>query len=166
MKFEKLSQHHAKQLLAFELENKLWFESFIEPREESLYSNKGIFHHIDSLTKKMSTGSGFSGVLRQNNEIIGRANLKDIANNKAYVGYRVSKDYVSRGIASYCLLQLIDISKNKFNINHLHALVLENNPASMRVLQKAGFKVIETKNNFSTLNNKPLSCTVFSLNFV
>ncbi|CAD2223709.1 Ribosome protein acetyltransferase (fragment) [Pseudoalteromonas sp. 3J6] len=57
--------------------------------------------------------------------------------------------------------QLINIAQSKFNITQLKALVLENNPASMRVLKKFGFQAINTNVNAITINGRRLSCIEF-----
>jgi ribosomal-protein-alanine N-acetyltransferase len=161
MVFEKLAKYHASQLLDFELENKQWFETLIEPRAKSFYSIKGVIEHIDLLINQMDEGTGYSGVLLQNNIIVARANIKDVSNNEAFVGYRVAEAFTSKGAASFCLSQLKNIAQNKFNITQLKALVLENNPASMRVLKKFGFQAINTNVNTITLNGRRLSCIEF-----
>lgn len=163
MQFETLSKCHATKLLDFELANKAWFESLIEARESSFYTPKGVAAHIDALSKAMALGTGYSGVLVKNNIIVARANLKSIYNNKATVGYRVAKNSISQGFASYCLVQLLEVAQNKYDIKHLKAQVLENNPASMHVLQKHNFKIRCETPNFLTFNNRKLSCTEFEL---
>lgn len=165
MEFEALTKNHAIKLLNFELENKEWFESFIEARDRDFYSHAGVTKHIDSLTNQINFGTAFCGVLIKNNTIVARANLKNISNNTAYVGYRVGKSFTSQGIASYCLSHLIEIAQNKLNLNQLKAQVLDNNPASMRVLRKFGFQVISTTPNFLTINNQQLSCIEFGIKY-
>ncbi len=159
MQFELLSKYHVKQLLSFELENRSWFESLIEPRDNALYSEQGVSEHIDSEIEKVNSGSAFCGLLIKGNEIVARANLRDICANKAFVGYRVSKNFISQGYASFCLASLIKIAKTEFGIKSLEAKVLENNPASKHILLKHGFEIIGNVPNFITLNNKPLTCT-------
>ena len=163
MNLEVLSKHHAKQLLAFELNNKAWFESLIVPRESSFYTIKAIEEHIELLNQAMDLGSAYSSVLVQNDIIVARANLKDITNKSAVVGYRVAENSLSQGLASYCLSELITIAKKQFSLEYLTAQVLENNPASMRVLQKHNFQTTSVTANFLTLNGKTLSCTEFQL---
>ncbi|PKG80912.1 N-acetyltransferase [Colwellia sp. 75C3] len=165
MEFVKLSRYHANLLLDFELKNKQWFDSLIEPRDKSFYSQQGITDHIDSLIKQMENGAGYSGVLVQNNTIVARANLKDISKNEAFVGYRVAEDFTSKGAASYCLSQLVSIAQSKLNITMLKARVLENNPASMHILKKFGFQATGTITNFITLNGNKLSCTDLSVKY-
>lgn len=163
MKLEVLSIHHTKQLLAFELENQAWFESLIASRDSSFYTEKGVEDHVESLNNAMKRKGAYSLVLVDNNMIIARANLKEITEKSATVGYRVAKNAISQGIASFCLSELIAIAKNKYNLGYVKAHVLENNPASIRVLQKHGFEVISVTPNFLTLNGKTLSCTEFRL---
>jgi len=165
MQLELLSKDHLERLLAFELENRSWFESLIEPRGNDFYSAQGVGRHIDAELDKENSGTTFCGLLIKNNEIVARANLRDISTNKAIVGYRVSKRFLSQGYASFCLASLIDIAKRKFHIQTLEAKVLENNPASKHVLLKQGFEPIGNIPNFIILNNKQLACTAFRLKF-
>jgi len=165
MQLELLSKDHLEKLLAFELENRSWFESLIEPRGHDFYSAKGVGKHIDAELNKVNSGTAFCGLLIKNNEIVARANLRDISTNKAVVGYRVSKRFLSQGYASFCLASLIDIAKRKFCIRSLEAKVLENNPASKHVLLKQGFEPIGNVPNFIVLNNKQLACTEFRLKY-
>ena len=165
MQLELLSEHHLKQLFDFELENRSWFESLIEARDNDFYSEKGVEQHINGELDKVSSGSAFCGLLIKDNEIIARANLRDISSNKAFVGYRVSKRFISQGYASFCLASLVEIAKREFRVQSLEAKVLENNPASKRVLLKQGFEIITDVADFITLNSKTLACTTFRLKY-
>ncbi len=165
MQLELLSKDHLEQLLAFELENRSWFESLIEPRDDDFYSAQGVERHIDVELEKVSSGSSFCGLLFKNNEIVARANLRDIGTNRAFVGYRVSKRFISQGYASFCLASLIEIAKREYNVQSLGAKVLENNPASKHVLLKQGFEVIGDVPSFITINNTQLACTEFRLTY-
>ncbi len=165
MQLELLSKHHLKQLLDFELENRSWFESLIDPRDNGFYSEQGVEQHIEAELDKVSSGSAFCGLLIKDDEIVARANLRDIWANKAFVGYRVSKRYISQGYASFCLASLMKIAKTEFSVQSLEAKVLENNPASKHLLLKQGFEIIGSVPNFITLNNKSLACTEFRFKY-
>jgi RimJ/RimL family protein N-acetyltransferase len=58
---------------------------------------------------------------------------------KQLVGYWLGKAHWGRGIASAALPQLLE----QVRIRPLHAYVAKHNPASLRVLQKAGFTIID-----------------------
>jgi len=165
MQFELLSKHHLKQLLNFELENRSWFESLIEPRDNAFYSEQGVCEHIDAELDKVNSGSAFCGLLIKDNEVVARANLRDICANKAFVGYRVSKNFTSQGYASFCLASLVKIAKREFGVKALEAKVLENNPASKHILLKHGFEIIGNLPNFLILNSKQLACIEFRLKY-
>jgi ribosomal-protein-alanine N-acetyltransferase len=166
MEFETLSQHHSKQLLEFEVKNRLWFESFIEPRETDFYTHEGVNKHINLLSKQMRTKEGYSGVLVLNGQIVARANLKDISNKSGFVGYRVAQDFSSQGLASYCLSKLLSVAQNELELQQLKAMVLENNPASMRVLQKHGFIPSNTIKSAVNIHNKRLDCIEMVFKYV
>lgn len=165
MKFETLTENHLSQLLNFELENREWFESIIEPRVSEFYSEKGVAKHIETQVEHMNSGLVYSGVLIKDDVIVGRGNLKSICDGKAFVGYRISGKYTSQGFASYCLSELMHIAKEKFDLKVLEAQVLDNNLASRRVLEKKNFTAVEYMPNFSTLNGLEYGCTKFQNRF-
>ncbi|MGB2739343.1 MAG: GNAT family protein [Cognaticolwellia sp.] len=163
MIFETLSTKHLDMLFNFELENRAWFESVISPRDDYFYSYSGVKMHIFDSIINMKLGTHFSGVLILNNQIVARANLKDICLKRRYgsVGYRVAENNTGKGYASYCLRKLIKIAVDSYSINELEALVLDNNPASKAVLQKLGFEVESHKANFIYHQGRQLGCTTF-----
>lgn len=163
MKFEALSNQHIEPLFQFELENRSWFESLITSRGDNFYTLDGVKKHIFSCTANAKLGIGYSGVLIENEVIIARANLKNIdsENSCCSVGYRVAKNSVGKGYASYCLAELIKVASNNYSLCNLEAQVLDNNPASVAVLTKLGFKVNSYQPDFMALNGKNYGCTTF-----
>ncbi len=161
MKFEVLSLEHTNALLEFELSNRAWFESMIAPRAETFYSLAGVRQHIAELNEAMLLNSSYSLVLVSKGVIVARANLKDITKETAYVGYRVSKSHLSQGFASRCLVELV-VKAQQLAIKTLKAQVLDNNPASSKVLEKQGFSKQETITEFYQLNDQMHDCVVFS----
>lgn len=67
------------------------------------------------------------------------------------VGYNVAKPYWGRGIATEALLGLIDWAKAELDPPRLIAGYFEDNPASGRVLQKAGFRPTGTQKQVYSL---------------
>lgn len=161
MQFETLTENHLFQLLNFELGNKQWFESVVEPRAADFYSENAVAKHIQTQVKNMNAGLAYSGVLVKNNVIVGRGNLKSICDGKALVGYRISEKHTSQGFASYCLSGLIDVAKEKFDITVLEAEILDNNPASRKVLEKKDFAEVDYIPKFLTVNGIEYGCAKF-----
>lgn len=88
-------------------------------------------------------------------ELIGRANIKDInqTQQSAYVGYRIAENWSGKGVASFALEQLILQAKH-MDLKTLFASVSTQNPASKRVLMKAGFSAIELIPQLVTVQGK------------
>ena len=165
VKFEVLSNQHIEPLFQFELENRSWFESLITSRGDNFYTLAAVKEHILDCTANAKLGIGYSGVLIKNGVIVARGNLKNIdcENRICSVGYRVAKNSAGKGYASYCLAELIKIASNNYSLCKLEAQVLDNNPASVAVLKKLGFKVKSYQSNFMTLNGKNYGCTTLRL---
>ncbi len=163
MKFERLGLKHTEQLLAFELENKAWFESLIAARAPDTYTTQGIEKHVQNFLTLMKREKLYSLVLIDEENIIARANLKEInySKNSAYIGYRVAKAATGQGIASLCVKKLCEVSEKEFQLTQLNALVLDNNPASCRVLIKNGFSLWKHLENFEQLHGVQYGCSHF-----
>ena len=73
---------------------------------------------------------GCIGVLRQ----------EDVARLSAEVGYWLGEPHWGRGIATQALCSLTDYAFAEFGLVRLFATVMEWNPASARVLEKAGYQ--------------------------
>ena len=75
-------------------------------------------------------------------EVIGGIGLKlrdDVSRRSAEIGYWLGEPYWGRGIATAVLQAMTDYAFAEFDIVRLEALVFEWNPASCRVLEKAGY---------------------------
>jgi [ribosomal protein S5]-alanine N-acetyltransferase len=64
----------------------------------------------------------------------------DVHRHSAELGYWLGRDYWRRGIVPAALARLIPLARKAFRLHRLHAQVYANNPASARVLEKAGFQ--------------------------
>lgn len=67
---------------------------------------------------------------------------KDVERFNAEVGYWLSEDYWGAGIATATLREAIGLYFSRTSVIRLYATVFENNPASMRVLEKVGFQKV------------------------
>lgn len=65
----------------------------------------------------------------------------DIYSHSAEIGYWLGEEYWGKGIASKAILKVIDHAFNELDLRRLYTAVFDYNPASMRVLEKAGFQV-------------------------
>lgn len=64
----------------------------------------------------------------------------DVYRLSAEIGYWLGEEFWGRGIASAAVRALSDYAFTSFKLCRIYAEVFEWNPASMRVLEKAGFQ--------------------------
>lgn len=70
---------------------------------------------------------------------IGLTLQSDVGYRSAEIGYWLGEDYWGRGIATEVLTAMTEYAFAKFDLCRLFAHVFEWNPASARVLEKAGY---------------------------
>jgi RimJ/RimL family protein N-acetyltransferase len=129
-------------LLAFERENRAWFEQFVEDRGDAFYTPEGVAQHIATYLEGLANGTWYPGLLvDQAGEIIGRTNLKDIntSDGSAELGYRLAKTQTGAGRATTAIALVKDIAHSQLGLKRLRAVVTQDNVASNRVLEKSGF---------------------------
>ena len=71
---------------------------------------------------------------------IGMLPQNDVARLSAEVGYWLGEPYWGRGIATGALKALTEYAFSELGLIRLYATVMEWNPASARVLEKAGYE--------------------------
>lgn len=148
-------------LQQFELDNRSWFEQYIETRGDDFYRAEGIREHISDCLEKYRQGIMYPGLLKgAEGEILGRANLHDIntETGNAYAGYRIAESVVGQGLASTALQQLIRQAFDRYRLKQITAFASVDNPASTHILKKQGFKLMETLPSLVEVNGVKLDC--------
>lgn len=64
---------------------------------------------------------------------------KDVHRLNGEIGYWIGKPYWGKGFATQAVIQLTRYAFNELHLSRVYAGVFESNPASMRVLEKAGY---------------------------
>ena len=80
----------------------------------------------------------FHVLLDGDGTVVGRFNLYDVADGTAEVGYRVAEQVAGRGVATSTLRTLCRLA-SEYGLRTLTAKTTNDNVASQRVLEKAGF---------------------------
>ena len=71
---------------------------------------------------------------------IGLHGLKDVYRYNVEIGYWLSQRHWGKGIVSEAVAAMVEYAFTKCSWLRLFACIFENNPSSMRVLEKNGFK--------------------------
>jgi len=134
----------AEALLAFEVQNREWFERHIEARNPAFYSIQGVSDHIADYLSGLAAGTWHPFVIEDaSGTIIGRANLKDIDTHErsAQVGYRIAQQACGQGLATLAVRHLIQQAQMHWGLGQLLANVYAENIGSVKVLRRCGFVI-------------------------
>ncbi|MCL5018547.1 MAG: GNAT family N-acetyltransferase [Candidatus Pacearchaeota archaeon] len=86
-------------------------------------------------------GSAYKFVILGDDKVVGQISLYNPdKNKKSYeVGYFIGYDYWNKGITTNAVKQIIEFGFKKLNLEKVWSVVPKRNPASIKVLKKAGF---------------------------
>jgi len=85
----------------------------------------------------------FGIFLTAGDKLVGRIQLSGISRGpfeNAYLGYFVSERHNGRGYATEAVRQVVDAAFGVLGLHRVQAAVIPRNVASIRVLEKAGFR--------------------------
>lgn len=136
--------HDAEELLAFEIENRAYFESWINPRDPAFYSLDGVREAIGAAMRETLDDISHQYLVKMDGSIVGRVNLKDVLRpyfNKVELGYRMGERHAGKGYASQAVAMVLREAFERHRFARVEATVREVNGGSMRVLARNGFQV-------------------------
>ncbi|MFJ6795107.1 GNAT family N-acetyltransferase [Streptomyces sp. NPDC091268] len=141
VRLERLKAEHARSLLAFERENREFFARSVPDRGDAYFTAFASRHQ--ALLDEQETGTiHFHLVLDASGAVVGRANLVDVHDGSAEVGYRVGARAAGRGVATAALAELCRLAAEDYGLRTLTALTTPDNAASAAVLLKNGFAAV------------------------
>jgi RimJ/RimL family protein N-acetyltransferase len=110
------------------------------------YPDDGAVRFVEDIAvPKRVAGTQYAFVMLDDGELVGHISLKhvDRVRGTAEVGYWVGRPYWGRGYASAAVQLIATFAFEKLGLHRLYAHVLAHNPASARVLEKAGFVPVD-----------------------
>lgn len=130
-------------LLAFELENRAFFEATINARPAAYYSSAGVAQAIDGAIGDAEHDRGYQFLVKSGTgALLGRVNLTNVKRqhyHSAVLGYRIGRDACGRGLATEAVRQLLELAFGRFGLARIEAGARADNLGSIRVLQRNGF---------------------------
>jgi [ribosomal protein S5]-alanine N-acetyltransferase len=135
---QRLREDHADAVLEFELANREYFARFVSDRGDAFYEDY-LASHRKRLAEQDAGTCMFHVLVDDDGTVLGRFNLTDIKDGRAEVGYRVGQAVAGRGVATSTLSELCDLAAAEYGLRVLFAETTNENVASQRVLEKAGF---------------------------
>jgi ribosomal-protein-alanine N-acetyltransferase len=134
---------HIDALLAFEEENRAFFEATINARPASYYSREGVSMAVSQAMADAFADIGYQYLLIDGEgRIVGRVNLSVVKRahyHSAVLGYRIGQAFCGKGYAGEAVRQVLDIAFDKLRLKRIEADCRIDNLASSRVLLRNGF---------------------------
>lgn len=121
------------------------------------------FELITSLDAKYGKPTSFA--IRYDGKLIGgigRLVGYGIDSHKDEIGYYIGKDYRNKGIMTAVVIAFTDYLHKEHGLVGIEAGVFLHNPASGKVLEKAGFEKESTKRKFHKKGNAYLDAIMYS----
>lgn len=87
----------------------------------------------------------------------------DVYRQTAEIGYWIAEPYWGRGIATSAVREMTRYAFDRYPIVRIYASVFESNPASMRVLEKAGYELEARLRRNITKNDELLDELIFAI---
>jgi diamine N-acetyltransferase len=99
------------------------------------------------------------------NKTVGSIDLFEFepSHHRAGVGILLLESFRGKGFASEALDLLIDYAFNILNLHQLFTNIASNNPDSIRLFEKKGFKLIGTKKDWNLVRDKWYDESMFQL---
>ena len=132
----------SEALLEFELENRAYFETWINAREDGYYNLSAVRHAIETAQSDASTDKAYQFLVKLNGIIVGRINLTGVTRpyfNKASLGYRIGERFGGNGYATKAVELALEKGRVDLDLWRIEATVRPENKGSCRVLQRNGF---------------------------
>ena len=129
-------------LLAFELDNRAHFETWVTARAQSYYKLDAIAAMIEQAQREREQDQSYQFLAKLDGQIVGRVNLTAVTRpyfNKAQLGYRIGAQFGGRGYASRLVALLLEQAFGPLELWRLESIVRLPNLASAKVLQRNGF---------------------------
>jgi ribosomal-protein-alanine N-acetyltransferase len=132
----------AEALLAFEIDNRAYFEHWINARSNSYYNLAAVRESIELAQEDRAKDRAYQYLVCFDNTIVGRINLVSVTRpyfNKATLGYRIGESFAGKGHASQAVRLAVDIAAAQLKLSRIEAIVRPQNVGSTRVLERNGF---------------------------
>lgn len=130
-------------LLAFELENRAYFECWVTARAPSYYGQDAIAAAIEQAQRERQQDRAYQYLAKLDGQIIGRVNLTGVTRpyfNKAALGYRIGERFGGRGYATRVVALLLEEAFGALELWRLEATARPQNLGSVAVMQRNGFQ--------------------------
>lgn len=132
--------------------------------------HKNLEETLNVLSKMTNTSENhkiFAIVLKEKKKMIGTMDAilfgRCEEDKKAEIGYCISREYWNKGITTEALKAMIDFLFKEYNLHRIQAKHAVDNPASGRVMEKAGMQKEGILRDYMIVRGKYLDLVIKSI---
>ncbi|WP_329384086.1 GNAT family N-acetyltransferase [Streptomyces sp. NBC_01351] len=140
-RLERLRADHAPALLEFERENRAYFAASVPDRGDHYFAHFAE-RHRDLLAEQAEGTCLFHLLVGDDGAVVGRANLIDVADGSAELGYRIAEKAAGKGLATAAVREVCELAAAEYGLGELWAVTTVDNAGSRAVLARTGFVAV------------------------
>lgn len=133
----------AAELLEVRSRNRAHLEPWEPLRDAGFYTLAGQTAAVEAAVAVREAGRAYPFVVEHEGRIAGGVNLNEVVRGvfqNAYLGYWIDAACGGRGFATEAVRQAVAFAFGEGGLHRVQAAVMPRNGASIRVLEKAGFR--------------------------
>lgn len=156
-----------KLLESIQLRNRDWFRQW-EATNPTGPFDPDYKASVRGLLRQLSENIALPLVIEYRGELVGQLNVSNIIHgsvSSAFIGYWISPEFAGKGIMPIAVALATDYAFNVIGLHRIEIDIRPENKASLRVVQKLGFREEGLKKNFIHINNAWRDHVVFALTF-
>jgi ribosomal-protein-alanine N-acetyltransferase len=138
-----LTSDDAETLLAFMSENRAFLERWEPAREAEFFTLDAQIADIAAAAADAAADRRHAFGIFTDGELVGRIALNQISRGvfqNAYLGYSIGERWNGRGLATEAVGVAVGFAFGELGLHRVQAAVMPRNAASIRVLEKNGFR--------------------------
>ncbi|MDI2588543.1 GNAT family protein [Psychrobacillus sp. NEAU-3TGS] len=134
-----------RELTNLHIRNREFFQRVSPLLTEAFYTEEHQKIRIEQALKKTDEGQlyAFGIFLKTTDKLIGDISLNQIVRGdlqSCYTGFTLDKEYNGKGYTTEALQLVVDFAFRELKLHRIEAGAMPDNTASIRVLEKGGFK--------------------------
>ncbi len=133
----------SEELYLYTIKNKEFLEEFEPKRNDEFYTIGFQEELLKREEIEFYNKVNYKFYIKHDDILIGSIALTNIVYGpfcSCFLGYKLDKDYVNRGYMQKAVLALTNFAFNSLDLHRIEANVMPRNKASIRVLEKIGYK--------------------------
>ena len=154
-----------RQIEAINLAHREWFRQW-EATNPFGPANFDYKASVKKSLRQLNDETAIPFVIEYRGELVGQLNVSNILHGSvsgAFIGYWISPEVAGRGIMPIAVALATDYMFNVVGLHRIEIDIRPENTASLRVVEKLGFRFEGTKKGFIHINNAWRDHSVFAL---